>query len=173
MSTESIPLTPAKTSGLRSSWKHWLSSFWLILLFVPFMWKVKEWYPFSHFPMYSNLAEIWTLQMTDENNRTISTQGDFLGRPNSLRKLTTSRLRQVQKERNITLVKNVRLEDWAEAARRTMVWILERHQPQGVAAQAKAFRVWHLSFTSTAGEPTEERVLLYEHPNPYPIAPAP
>jgi hypothetical protein len=150
---------------LAGAWR-WIAAFGFVLLAVPLMTKIKECYPFSNFPMYSSLEDIWTLQLTNEKNQPLSTQRDFSGDANSIRKLTTSRLRQVQRERNITTV-NLRPEDWHEAGRRTFQWLLENHQPRAPeAVDANALRLWRKEYVIQNGSFKGQYTLLIEYPMP-------
>jgi hypothetical protein len=171
----SISMPPKETSGGRKATLiRWLKSFGLVIFFVPFMSKVEEWYPFSHFPMYSNLAEIWTLQLTNEKDEPLSPQNDFTGRPNSIRKLTTARMRQVQAEWGISTVTAAESnpQAYAEAAKRTLTWLVETHPPKGRAAEATALKLWKISHSVEEGAAVKKRVLIYEHPM-VPSAPTP
>ncbi len=142
-----------------------LSAYWLVILFVPIMYHLKECYPFSHFPMYSNLGEIWTLKLTDENNNVISTQNDFIGRPNSIRKLTWARVRQVIKERGLSS-KTLRPTDWHEASQRTFKWLLQNHKPRPQIQSIKALRLWKMDMQLVSGKFQRTYTLLIEHPMP-------
>ena len=146
--------------------RRWIPAFWLVILAVPLMTKIKEWYPFSNFPMYSSLADIWTLQLTNEKNQTISSQRDFTGDANSIRKLTTARLRQVQKERNIT-TGMLKPEDWHEAGRRTLQWLVENHQPKAPqVVEANALRLWRKEYVLSDKNFNGRYTLLIEYPMP-------
>ena len=143
--------------------KKWLATFILVIIFVPFMEWREECYPFSHFPMYSTLSGIWTLKLTDENGKYLSLQRQFTGGPNSLRKLTTARLRQVKIEKKYSKMTDLKDEDWSEACRRTMIWILENHKATGEAAKAKSLRMWREEYSSAGGKLTKKKIPLYEH----------
>lgn len=151
---------------LRPGLLRWIAAFGLVALAVPLKTKIKECYPFSNFPMYSSLEDVWTLQLTNEKNQPLSTQRDFSGDANSIRKLTTSRLRQVQRERNITTI-NLRPEDWHEAGRRTFQWLLENHEPKAPeAVEANALRLWRKEYTIQNGGFKGQYTLLIEYPMP-------
>lgn len=151
-------------------WGEWLATFGLVLVFVPFMAKKKEWYPFSHFPMYSNLADIWTLKVTNEKDEPVSIQRELQGGPNSIRKLATARLREVQKEWGIKNTAALTPKAWAEAAKRTMEYLAANHppRPNTKAAAAKALRVYRVEYGISGGEADKKDIFLFESPMPAP-----
>ncbi len=143
-----------------------LGTFGLVIVFVPLMSKLKECYPFSHFPMYSRLEQIHTLKLTDQDGNKISTQKQFAGGPNSIRKLATARARQVQKERKRSLVADMTAEDWQEVTTRTLTWLLKNHPPREEATKkAKSFKLWRVEYSTENGLKVTKDVFLGEHPN--------
>jgi hypothetical protein len=169
MKAKPMPETATSPSpqSFRERLRPWLSRFILVILFVPFMeWK-GECYPFSHFPMYSNLGDIWTLKLTDENDQYLSVQRQFSGKPNSIRKLNHGRLRQVQAERKISNVKDLGPAEWEEAGRRTLTWLLENHKPMGDAAKVKSLKLWREEYhLAKQGGIEKRRILVIDFPMP-------
>jgi hypothetical protein len=145
-----------------------IGTFGLVLVFMPFMSKREEWYPFSHFPMYSHLGEIWTLELTDENMVPVSIQKEFQPGPNSIRKLATTRLRDLQKERSIASTKQLVLDDWAEAGRRTLQFLFENHKVRKNTrlAAAKTLKLFRVEYTLQNGKGIYNHVPILEFPNP-------
>jgi hypothetical protein len=151
-----------------------LGSFWLVLIFVPFMSKIGEWYPFSHFPMYSRLDDIWTLVLTDENGSEISTQNSFEPRPNAIRKLTTSRLRDVRKEAGKRMSEiSPGGPEWKEAVNRTLTWLIANHKPKENLNRVKELQVWHVDYVVENNRAFKKRTLLHSVPMPAPATASP
>lgn len=182
--------TDAKPSGANAQ-RHqtlfrYLGAFFLVILFVPILAipeknflrgtvlpKDPECYPLSHFPMYSNLKNIWTYKLTNEKDEYLSAQREFKGRPNSIRKLFNGRQDQYMEEKNIKTPSRLKPEDWAEIGRRTFTWLLENHEPMGNAANAKAFRLWKEEYKLVDKKLEKKRILIVEFPAPTKAAPAP
>lgn len=190
MGMTSATQTDAKPSGAfaqrHQTLLRYLGAFFLVILFVPILAipeknylrgrvlpKHPECYPLSHFPMYSNLKNIWTYKLTNEKDEYLSAQREFKGRPNSIRKLFNGRQNQYMEEKGIKSPSGLKPEDWAEIGRRTFTWLLENHEPMGNAAKAKAFRLWKEEYKLVNKELRKNRILVVEFPAPPQAEPAP
>ena len=77
--------------------------FKLTIFMVIFMWFVKEWYPFSHFPMYSSFARHTSyLYIADANNEPLPMQTLFGVRTSNLKKIYKTELKKIARSKGVS-----------------------------------------------------------------------
>ena len=136
----SLPLPPR----LHAIWQR--LPFRAMLLLVLFLFIVKERYPFSNFPMYSNVdEEADILYVTDQADRALPMDAVFRTGSGTSKKMYKKELNALTKTTGRKL-EEATPEDRATAGRAVMATIVERIRPKAMPAGVTHLRFYRKTF---------------------------
>lgn len=140
-----------------------------LLLVVLFLFVVKERYPFSNFPMYSNLdKEADILYVTDQADQALPMDSVFRTGSGTSKKMYKKELNSLTKTTGRKL-EVATPEDRAAAGRAVMATILERIRPKNLPAGVTHLRLYRKTFRlENGGLAHLEPEFLAEFPVPTP-----
>ena len=117
-----------------------------MLLVVLFLFIVKERYPFSNFPMYSNLdAEADILYVTDQADQALPMDAVFRTGSGTSKKMYKKELNAFTKTTGRKL-EDAKPEDRLTAGRAVMDTLAERIRPQKMPSGVTALRLYRKTF---------------------------
>lgn len=94
------------------------------------LWR-KEWYPFSHFPMYSVFSsKVIALHVTDAEGRLLPMQPVFGTSSSTLKKIITTKMRHRKREGRYRRWVDMPLSEWEAAGAETLQWLVDNHPPR-------------------------------------------
>lgn len=140
-----------------------------MLLLVLFLFMVKERYPFSNFPMYSNVdEEADILYVTDQADQALPMDAVFRTGSGTSKKMYKKELNALTKTAGRKL-EDATAEDRAAAGRAVMTTIVERIRPKAMPSGVTHLRFYRKTFRLGDGglahlEP--ERLAEFSVPNP-------
>lgn len=116
---------------------------------------LQEWYPFSHFPMYSSLGDRTRyFYVTDEGDRPIPLADAFGVRAAFFKKLMEERQRSLWDEASRRLGSEADEEAWLEVEREAGEWALEyiRERADAEMTGAERLILWRVDIALVEGE---------------------
>jgi hypothetical protein len=135
------------------------------------LWR-KEWYPFSHFPMYSGLPEdVWTVELTDAEDHPIPMLAVFHTSISNLKKIVNSNNRSGKEALKLKRKADLPETVWAASGRAALDWLAARTvaRRRGALGESKAtapllfgpWKLWRYEFAKP-GQPNRagKRTLL-------------
>lgn len=118
-----LPLSPQLLAWARRWWSRDVCAAFLVALAL---YVIKEWYPFTHFPMYSRLEPSATVVfVTDQENRPISLKRAFGYASSNAKKSFNARLEKAAAKHGRRWTEN-HPDDWAEAGKEMLEFFAER-----------------------------------------------
>ena len=140
-----------------------------MLLVVLFLFIVKERYPFSNFPMYSNVdEEADILYVTDQADAALPMDAVFRTGSGTAKKMYKKELSTISKAAGRKL-ETATPEDRAAAGRAVMATIVERIRPKAMPASVSQLRLYRKTFRLKDGRLAHlEPERLVELPVPTP-----
>ena len=142
--------------------------------FVAFSLAVKECYPFSHFPMYSNIAPgSHYYYLADENDEPVSIKLGFGMAASSMKKMYHSHLTPMAFERSEEAGKQIKAselgpEDQALAGSKLFDYLMPRgaNRRWWRENHPETLRLYRVDIRREGKELSEETRLIYERPMP-------
>ncbi len=143
---------------------NWLRLPWLALVFTLICLKAKEFFPFSHFPMYSRFPAASTcLYLADETDQVLFSRPTFDVASSTLKKIMGTKLKAAKKAAG----DDVALDELPEAVRQkagleVLEWVMATHPPKDPAVIHGKLRLYELEYRVKDGKIETTRTLIAE-----------
>jgi hypothetical protein len=143
----------------------WLVRFGLVLVLTPFMLWRKEWYPFSHFPMYSAFSSrTFSVFITDSRDRPLPSYPNFDCPTSMLKKIVVNKLRRYKVESGERRMIDLPRSAWEDAGREALEWLRENRPPRDPALEGEPLRLYAEELFFNDGRVCRETWMLAELP---------
>jgi hypothetical protein len=145
------------------NWKCLPGRFGVVALLTVFMLWREEWYPFSHFPMYSAfINQTHYVYVTDSHDRLLPMTSAFGSSSATLKKMLRTKIRRVKIEEGYKKFADIPHSEWEEAAKETLAWLREHHPPRDPRLADEPLRLYLREFSIESGRVASATQLLAE-----------
>jgi len=123
----------------------------LLWAFVAVCALVQEWYPFSHFPMYSNFEpHTYYIYLADSEDRPVALQSEFGIRTSNFKKIYDRKLRELGKGKPRG-TKSLTPEERAEAGRYAIGFLRQNSVKRSRAQAFPALKLYEVQIRMEGG----------------------
>lgn len=138
---------------------------WYCLAVIAGCLLLKEFYPFSSFPMYSkNAPGAFCLYVTDSNDKVLFTLPEF-GKPSSvLKKLFNGKIQEFKADGSIKRYSELTEEQYQVMGSEILKWLINERKRRGRAPLTGNIRLMREEFVLKKGKPVKDTYKLAEIP---------